>query len=70
MLSDGVNYQGVLLTLLLEQVVCSYLRQAKDVGEISVLITCELSDVALCDLLESLLSLHFLEALPFVTHRG
>ena len=61
MLSDCVDDNGVLLPLLLKKVVSSNFWEAKDVGEIGMLISSELCDVTFRDVFESHLLLHFFE---------
>ena len=62
-LSDSIDNDRILLALLLEEVAGCDLRQAQYVREVSVLVTGELCDVSLCDLLQSELSLHLLQVL-------
>lgn len=52
-LSDCVNHDRVLLTLLLEEVAGCDLWQAQYIGKISMLVTSEFGDVTLGDLLQS-----------------
>ena len=59
-LPDGVDDDRILLSLPLEEVTSSHLREAKHVGEVRVLISCELGDVALGDLPQGELLLHLL----------
>jgi len=63
MLSDTINNDWILLTLFLEEVAGRDLRQAQYVREVSVLVTGELCDVPLCDLLQRELPLHLLQVL-------
>jgi len=62
-LSDSIDNDWILLALLLEEVAGCDLGQAQYVREVSVLVTGELRDVPLCDLLQSELPLHLLQVL-------
>lgn len=63
MLSNCIYYNWILLSLLLEEITRSDLREAEYVGKVSVLIPCKLCDVTLCNFLESQLLLHFFQVL-------
>ena len=57
-LPDGVDDDRVLLSLPLKEVASGHLGEAKHVGEVCVLISCELRDMALGDLSQGELLLH------------
>jgi hypothetical protein len=63
MLSDGVNYDWILLGLLFEQVARSHLGEAKDIREVGVLVAGEFRDVPLGNLSQGQLLLHLLQIL-------